>query len=387
MSDLLQRAESSSIGADLRTRMEGGVELLEDGLHLVESVVTALNRPDFGPDDLDTLREAVSQLPRLDEICEALQPHEEATPLTRVYVERKRWAIDALTLKLGAEPPSVRDGLQRVLQRALRDARAPREGETRLLEDPGGHSVLPWLFGVMATIVGGLSGAFGVGLLIGLLGFFGLRRLLPPRPAWTLLPDRLHVVPRGPPFDLLPATVRTTRQRSRLRLDAAGQTLVVDSELAPALEVLLALLGTAWLSNLEPRPEPHALVSAIDLDTDARGTAWVSAEGLLFIPGTGEAVCAAICPNLPGPPPELSRLALLLAHVPAGRMNGLGEELARKTASRWLPKGTLSVVPSANELLGAEVRPRREGPGRLRLTFDFQRSAETRALLKSLQAT
>jgi hypothetical protein len=275
-----------------------------------------------------------------------------------------------------------------VLQRALRDARAPSEGETRLLEDPGGRSVLPWLFGVMATIVGGLSGAFGVGLLVGLLGFFGLRRLLPPRPAWTLLPDRLHVVPQGPPFDLLPGALRTTRQGGQLHVEAGGQALVIDSaELAPALEVLLALMGTAWLSNLEPRPGPYALVSAIDLDTDARGTVWVGADGLLFIPGAGEAVCAAICPNLPGPPPELSRLALLLAHVPAGRMNALGEELARKTASRWLPKGTLSVVPSANELLGAEVRPRREGPGRLRLTFDFQRSAETRALLKSLQAT
>jgi hypothetical protein len=102
LSHLPPPPESSSIDAGLRTRLEGKVELLEDSIALFDSVVTALNREEIGRDDLDTLREAVGQLPRIERGVEQLRAHAGTAPLIALVEKRRQWAMDAVTLKCAA---------------------------------------------------------------------------------------------------------------------------------------------------------------------------------------------------------------------------------------------------------------------------------------------
>jgi hypothetical protein len=113
----------------------------------------------------------------------------------------------------------------------------------------------------------------------------------------------------------------------------------------------LALLRSQWLANLEPRPFPHVLVPARDKGSDARGTALVVREGVLFIPAERTRLALeAVAPRGLTAPPTLEQFLHLVAHVPDGRWNALGEHLAAACDGAWLARG-MTVDESSGEFL------------------------------------
>lgn len=70
--------ESAGIQSDLRIRLEGTIELLEDALPLMDSVHDLLSRDEPSRDDVSTLQECINQLPRLAQALDKAQQHETA---------------------------------------------------------------------------------------------------------------------------------------------------------------------------------------------------------------------------------------------------------------------------------------------------------------------
>lgn len=354
MNEDLRPPESINVGADLRTRLEGRVETLEDGVHLLESVTAALNREALTDDDLITLREAVLQLPRLNEALEAALKHDALGPLTRKFAERTRWVQDALSLTLKAQPPSLRAGLSDVLARAKLAARPPRDGETQLMADEPPGRGMAVLFGAVATLIFAGLVRDAAALWLAPVLMFVASKLMRRSPSWTLLPDRLHFADLGDEArDVAPSTIDgLSVTRGFVMVRRGDSTKLVPSREPRRLLSWLELLRTPWLSNLESKPVPFALSPARDRTTNTEGVALVGREGVLFIAKSREALFLKSFTRVPLPDaPPFESVHALITHVPEGRWNGLGQHLANSCDAVWLPRSELKLDDSSGERL------------------------------------
>jgi hypothetical protein len=257
---------------------------------------------------------------------------------------------DALTLTLHAEPPSLRAGLQQVLDQRHFGPQLPRPWQTRLLEGGEALDGLSFVVGLSAATV--LTALTQTPWALVSLPFFTLlaAQLRKPAPAWALLPDRLH---RREKPDLQPAAIeRLWLADDALLARARGKDeLLIAGSQAKALLSWLELLRSPWLGQLEPAPRAFTLCKARDRDSDARGWALVVRDGVFFLPdGRLELALKALTPAVLPAPPDASRLLQVLAHLPEGRWNALGEHLARACDGRWAPRGT-AVDGSSAEFL------------------------------------
>lgn len=90
------------------------------------------------------MREAISQLPRLDEHASRLASVPETEALVRRYSALKK------SLERQVAGPSLRAGLTRVLERRAPEVHEPQEGDTVLLDAP---TMPSWLRGLTSLAV------------------------------------------------------------------------------------------------------------------------------------------------------------------------------------------------------------------------------------------
>lgn len=328
VNDHLRRPEASPIDEALRLRLEGGVELLEDATALLDCVVALLESPELRADDLVTLREVISQLPRIEEALANAQRHEAAGSLVQVVVARQQQVAAAVKRVLRGEPPSLLEGLRSV-QQQLRRQRVPiAAGETRFLEKPP-QSLGPLLVLAAVGAIGGASipdrpspgWAVAAGLITFLLSYAVVRR----SPDWVLLPERLVV--RGASFWLSELEVfhpSTLWGASFTRLKVgAEQVELADTE---ALNPLVSLMRSEWFRGLRPRPTGKVVEVEGGLRLEAT-------EGALTV--RQEQTTRAL-QALGGGAVTLHQLFALLAHLPEGRVTRVAEQLEREAGAGWV---------------------------------------------------
>ncbi len=398
MSDSLRPLESSSIDAELRIRLEGQIELLEDALPLFDSVLLALGRKAWTEDDRVTVRECVLQLPRIEEAVERATQHAQATRLTRALGEKRREIEIVAKARLGEvgamAPPSLRGMLSAILELNRRQAVAPESGEQRLMRGPG-----PSAFSVLGLCAVALApwavsqAAWWLVLPVPAL-VWGLRW-----PRWALLADRLHLpAGRGQAArDVMPSELVGVELmgRSGLRLVVAGETIEVPCAEPERLESYLRLLGGTWLRGLEAREQPHVVLEAEAVESRERGLALLTGAGVMFVPkDRGELAVRALVDGKLRVVPELREVLALVARLPEQRLRDLAVRLGERADAVWLGRGEVVVERSANANLGVVVRsaphpgplPAGAGRGSFRVMI-YGQAVVAEALLSRLQAT
>lgn len=382
MSESFRPHESSSIDAGLRTRLEGTVELLEDALPLLDSLMYLLARVEASRDDVATLQECVTQLPRIDEAVDRANRHEQAHTLTDAISSRKRAALLAANERLVAlghdEVPSLRGAVAAVLELVRRQGTAPRQGEHELARSKSAPVLLSLALGVVAAWAAYAVLGSGWAALLGVLAGLAVLRALAPK-EWVLLPDRLYFPPRGAGLarEVLPSSIRgLARDGDQVSVRLADETLELHCASPERLVSLLHLLKGPWLAQLKSPPDKATVLEAMTEETKERGRAVLSAEGLLFIPAASvDAAVKALCVESLPVVPTLEELLVLIGHLPEGRWAALGEHLVRTAHARWFPRDAVTVEESAHAHLGATLRC---GEQRVRVTFGkAQLEAET----------
>jgi hypothetical protein len=389
LSEPFRPHESSSIDAGLRTRLEGTIELLEDALPLLDSLMYVLARVETSRDDVATLQECVTQLPRIDEAVDKAHHHEQAHTLTAAIGSRKRAALLAANERLLAlghdEVPSLRGAVSAVLDLVRRQGTAPRPGEHELARSKSAPALLSLALGVVAAWAAYAVLGSGWALLLGVLAGFAVLRALAPK-QWVLLPDRLFFPPKGAGLarEVLPSSIRgLARDGDKVSVQLADETIELHCESPERLVSLLHLLKGPWLAQLRSPPEKATVLEAMTEETKERGRALLSGEGLLFIPAARvDAAVQVLCAEKLTAPPTLEELLVLIGHLPEGRWAALGEHLVKMADARWFPKGEITVEESANAHLGATLRC---GEQRVRLTFG-KAQLEAEAIISQLKA-
>ena len=389
MSESFRPHESSSIDAGLRTRLEGTIELLEDALPLLDSLMDVLARVEPSRDDVATLQECVTQLPRIDEAVDKAHRHEQSHTLTAAIGSRKRaahLAANERLLSLGHdEVPSLRGAVSAVLELVRRQGTAPRPGEHALARSKSAPALLSLALGVVAAWAAYAVLGSGWALLLGVLAAVAVLRALAPK-QWVLLPDRLFFSPKGAGLarEVLPSSMRGLAcDGDKVSVQLADETIELHCESPERLVSLLHLLKGPWLAQLQSPPEKATVLEAMSEETKERGRALLSAEGLLFIPTASSNVAVrALCVETLPAPPTLEELLVLVGHLPAGRWSALGEHLVKTADARWFPKDAVTVEESANAHLGATLRCGEQG---VRVTFG-KAQLETEALISQLKA-
>ncbi|MFO0596852.1 MAG: hypothetical protein U0228_16175 [Myxococcaceae bacterium] len=322
----------------MRTRLEGQVEAIEDGIHLLDSVTAALNREELDADDLQTLREAHLQLPRLKEAVEELERHEASAALARRFRTHLRHVEDALSLTLKQPPPSVHGGLAMVLHRQANEVRAPGPSETVLMTDPDppvGFRVAAAIFTPIVAYL--LSQSLWLTAAVAVAAWIFARRSVPP--GWSLQPHRLFL-PDPPTQVPLSRITAVSSEKDAVVVHHGGGPTRLRCDDPDRFVALLELLRSRWLDKLEPRPRPHAICPTTDERTQADGTSIVTSEGLLFVPkGQAHLVAPALTPRPGAKAPTGDALYALLTHVPEGGWSTLGPHLAQACDGKWVPRG------------------------------------------------
>jgi hypothetical protein len=199
MRDAVRPIESASVDENLRIRLEGAVERLEDALPLLESLMELLSRVDLSRDDVATLQECLTRLPRIDEAIDKANRHQGATALTRLLRDRLELAFQAANDRLRqidhAEAPSLRAAVSVVLDLVKKQGSAPRADERQLARSSSPAVVLPIALGVFVAALASLAVPSNWSVLLGCLVFFITVRLLAPS-RWILLPDRIFFPPQ-----------------------------------------------------------------------------------------------------------------------------------------------------------------------------------------------
>ncbi len=339
--------ESSSIDEDLRIRLEGSIELLEDALPLLDSLMYLLARVS-SRDDVATLKECVNQLPRIDEAIDKANQHQQAMALTRAVGERKRTAHSAANDRLRSlghgEAPSLRAAAIAVLDLVSRQGTAPRPGEVPLMESAGA----PWLAALVtgAANAGFVTWAIGptIGGVVGaVVCVLMLYAGAPSR--WMLFADRLYFPEVWPKLGrevLFSAIQRLSVKGSRVSVQLQSETLELQPDSAERLVSVLRMLKSPLLSGLESPADWSVIVDAVDQETRAAGRALVSAEGVLFVPSIrGELAVKASCVEPLRAPISLDELLGLIAHLPSGRWTALGAHLTQAADAVWVPRSEL----------------------------------------------
>lgn len=332
--------------------MEGKVELLEDGLHLLDSCVKALNREEFDDDDLATLREAILQMPKLSSAFEALEPHESAGPLTRLFAIRLGWLGDALTAKLGAPPQTLRAGLSAALHRAESDVRAPQPNELVLMESTHMSGGVLAFFGLLIPLVVGTLMQSWLPAAVLAAAFVSIYRISRTS-QWQLTHERVFL-PGEPPRHVLHSRITSVdAQSSKVEVRAGGEAYELGTRDAKRLASWIELLRSNWLENLERKPRRHAICEAREQESDTKGHALLTLDGVLFIPeGRFDAVIKALSSRATSDAPPRDEVFKVLAHVPEGRWNGLGEHLAAACDGAWLPRESVRTDSTSGEFIG-----------------------------------
>lgn len=364
------------------------MELLEDALPLLDSLMDLLARVEPSRDDVATLQECVTQLPRIDEAADKLNRHEQGHTLTVAIGSRKRAALQAANERLVSlgqdEVPSLRGAVSAVLELVRRQGTAPRPGEHELARSKGAPVLLSCALGVVAAWAAFAALGSGWAVLAGVVAGLAVLRALSPR-QWVLLPDRLYFPAAkggGLAREVLPSSIEAlVRDGDKVSARLADETLELHCDSPEKLVSLLQLLKGPWLAQLKSPPEKAAVLEAITEETKVPGRALLSAEGLLFVPAElSEAAVKALCVETVTAPPSLAELLVLMGHLPEGRWAALGEHLVKMADARWFPKDAVTVEESANAHLGATLRC---GEQRVRVTFG-KAQLEAEALLSRL---
>lgn len=338
MSLSLRPPESSNVGDDVRRRLEGRVEALEDALSLLDAVSRALGRGVQEDDDARTVREAISQLPRLDEHASRLASVPETEALVRRYSALKK------SLERQVAGPSLRAGLTRVLERRAPEVHEPQEGDTVLLDAP---TMPSWLRGLTSLAVATL-----VVLLTRQPLFFGLLpvswialNIIFPRERWfAIQPHRLFMSRR------INRPLREVKWSEPLQIERVDTFFRVRSKwtelpLSPALPESfaswLALLTGPWLNALSPVKQNVIVLKGANDANGETGAVFVTGEGVLFVPDVAKALVARSLVNEPISVPPWNTLVEALQH--ARNWNDLGPHLAMKCDGAWLRRGTFTV--------------------------------------------
>ncbi len=367
--------------------MEGKVELIEDGLHLLDSCVRALNREEFDDDDLATLREAILQMPKLSSAFEALEPQESAGPLTRLFAIRLGWLGDALTAKLGAPPQTLRAGLSAALHRAETEVRAPQPNELVLMESAHMSGGVLAIFGLVIPLILGVLMQAWLPAAVLAAAFVAIYRISRAS-QWQLTHERVFL-PGEPPRHVLHSKITSIDARSsKVEVRAGGETFELGTREAKRLASWLELLRSNWLENLERKPRRHAICDAREQESDTKGHALITLDGALFIPeGRFDAVARALSTRATGDTPPLDEVLQVLTHVPEGRWNGLGEHLAAACDGAWLPRESVRTDSTSGEFIVLSRKDPEAStlePARVQLAFPLD--SKGRALREQVDA-
>lgn len=380
----LRPPESSSIGDNIRRRMEGRVERLEDALSLLDAVARAVARGAHEDDDVRTVREAITQLPRLDENAEKLATAPETEALVRRYTQLK----GELERTVGG--PSLREGLTQLLHRRARVVQPPKEDDTVLLDAP---TMPSWLRGTASVMV-----ALVFVVLTQQPLFFGLvpalwvaLNVVFPRDRWfAIQPHRLFASGR------INAPLREVNWSEPVRIERSGASFRVrspstDIAASQANERLfaswLALLTGPWLNALSPVKQNVVKLAGADDASGEGGVIFVTRDGVLFIPLVARPLVARALVNetLPTEPPW-EKLVEALQH--ARNWNEMGPHLATKCDGAWLPRGTFTIEETGPLTLRLNRNEETTGArGRWSLIQLTLRSRTRDAALELLQAT
>ncbi len=363
MSESFRPHESSGLDEDLRVRMEGTIELLEDALPLLDSLMYVLARVDSSPDDITTMQECVVQLPRIDEAIEKIARHQQARALTLALDQRKQAAHVAANERLAAlghrHSPSLRAGIVTMLDLLRRRGIAPATAEIRLMTSPARPWLGPLLISCLPIAPALLSGwwqlAVPAVILNGLAWrIWGTKYRRP----WVLLADRLYFPERWPKLsrELPPRSIQQlTIENDVVWAHLSNEKLPLWSSSPKQLVSTLQLLRGVWLSGLISPARAFVLLDAVQTEGTISGRALISAEGVLFIPKDRLPLAiAALTTEVLPEAPSLDELLRLIAHLPGGRWAALGAHLETSAAARWLPRKILML--EGFELRGGEWR-------------------------------
>lgn len=363
----MKTPESFSIDAGLRVRMEGGVELLEDALPLLDSVKRAVLRPHPTTDDVTTLREASVQWPRIEAALTRVRREPSAEPLVSRVDTAMKEVTDAVHERTGEQPASPAVTLSMATSLVRNSDISPAPTETRLVHANTVRGDLGFSVVAVALIIAVFSTHLWLLLvpLAVLTGWYGWRRRSAPL-RWVLLPDRLHIAGRN----YAPVKTRVVEtSENTLTLEAEDSTHVLYTDMAEQFATYLRALRTPLLQNLESRPTTHRIIDGQD-DLTIRGPALVMARGVLFVPRDATEAVIDLFARL-----DLPSLLLLLAHVPENDWAALSQHLERAGAV-WFSQATTARVDEANNSLSILLRDDR---GR---TVRLQRRAEISPLLR-----
>ena len=363
VSESFRPHESSSIDEDLRVRMEGAIELVEDALPLLDSVMYLLARTDASPDDVATLQVCLTQLPRIEEALAKLDRHPDAAPLARALSERRHAAQIAANERLAAlghpAPPTLRAAISTLLDLLRRRGIAPLPSERVLMKSlrpPWGMVAFMCCACATPTFFGGhLLWSLALGLFQGVLWTWVAVR----RRKWLLLADRLYFPASWPGLsrELSPGSIRQlTFEGELVTARLANETLALWSSAPKELVSTLHLLRGVWLSGLRSPAPPFVLVDATDERGNEAGRALISRQGLLFVATTRRALLVkALTREALPTEPSLDQVLELIAHLPEGRWAAVCEHLEQSADASWFPRGGLS-LESEPQRLGVTVR-------------------------------
>ncbi|MGV3622913.1 MAG: hypothetical protein ACO1OB_18990 [Archangium sp.] len=290
---------TASVGADLRVRMEGGVEVLEAAVPLLEAAAKSVANRFPTADDVRTLEKAKAAWPEIEEALARARRAQGAEALVA--------SIDAPLKKIGAVEKIV----------VPRGMLYPAPSETKFDQaaEPEGNDVVfavsTALLVVALFVTRSLMVLVPIALAL-LMWRSHWKTARRPR-RWAVLPDRFHFEGRD-------------YATSRLNAEAVSENSVVVvvngdrrqlwSAHPPALVALIQLLGNSWLQNLDSRPAPHTI----------EGDTLKVAEGeLTFTIGALEELRKQMQVESEGL--DVQTLLFVLAHVPGPRWKELGPHL------------------------------------------------------------
>lgn len=361
MSESYRPLESASIDADLRIRLEGRVELLEDALPLLDSLFALMGRDEPASGDVDTLQECVNQLPRLAEAIDKANLHTQATALTREVGSRVKLAHEESNhrlLKLSCEAqPSLRAAVSSVLEVLRRAGRPPGPAERVFMTSPNASWALALNIGVgvsmLSSWLGPLAPVLGAAACVATL-------FATTSPPWVLLADRLHLPAyRGAVArDVLASSFSAIRvEQNTVHLEVDGEVISLKAAAPDQLVSVLYLFQSPLLGWLKPAAGGSTLLDAVDEASGEKGRALLCLNGVLFVPSSkaGLVIGALTRERLPAPF-SLDAVLRLFAHVPPERWPALAQKLRTGADARWFPRGETVVEDSANPQLGITVR-------------------------------
>lgn len=339
MSLSLRPPESTGVSDDTRRRMEGRVESLEDALLLLDAVSRAVGRGVEDDDDVNTVREAISQLPRLDEHAAKLATVPDTEALVRRYTQSK----NALETKLAA--PSLRAGLTTLLERRVTDTRAPALTDTLLMDAP---TIPSWLRAFLGVVIAVCVLAVTQSPLALLLfpGVWLLVNIFFPRDRWFAIePHRLFMSGRlgHQRRDVMWSDVKNVERHGRLFIVKSRLKAVPVSPSNPELFASwVKLLTGPWLKALSSKKQDVVTLKGREDARGEDGVVFLTREGVLFLPDVSRELAAR---SLTGETlqviPPWKAFVEALSH--ARNWSALGPHLATTCDGAWLERGSFTI--------------------------------------------